>query len=494
MANKKLICMHERNFEKQVQQKMEELSLTPSAPVWQKVEEQIRKKKDRRRLIFWLLPLLLAGGSAWWLLSGTSDRVSPAAAVNMAKQQPAPDAAAPASETAGAPPVQKEERKGSTPEENTTLSNTPQNNYLSPQAEQPKLTASSIITRRLAIAREKERPAISTEPAASADLEAIAATERESGVNKTEAMAIVQETAISEEKEQVPVPADSASAHETGAPAVSAEPTTPQKPINAGAMPAAVDSASLVQATAPQQLNIKNWQWTVHADAGVTSVLSRLFELPTTRTYDAFNRPGQLTSGNFFAYYPSPQEEGPAFSAGITAKRRMSNRLKLTAGLQYNYYSTQMAVGQEKNAMAASTVPYARQAAAAAAAPANSYLPGIQNDYTNRYHFLQLPIGIEYQVLKNIPLQVHGGLAVAHLIKTNALTYDYRTQSYYQNSSAYKSTQWHLFSNITYTLWKGKTKKLDAGPFVQYSLTELQKTATDKNRLFSTGLRTQLSF
>ncbi len=49
--------MQEQNFEKQVRRKMDELSLSPSAPVWNKVEEQIRKKKDRRRIVLWLLPL-----------------------------------------------------------------------------------------------------------------------------------------------------------------------------------------------------------------------------------------------------------------------------------------------------------------------------------------------------------------------------------------------------------------------------------------------------
>ncbi|HEY0749958.1 MAG TPA: hypothetical protein VGD26_02305, partial [Chitinophagaceae bacterium] len=61
--------MQEQNFEKQVQQKMEELNLTPSAPVWQKVNEEIRKKKDRRRLILWLfLFLLVGGGTVTWLV------------------------------------------------------------------------------------------------------------------------------------------------------------------------------------------------------------------------------------------------------------------------------------------------------------------------------------------------------------------------------------------------------------------------------------------
>ena len=43
--------MQEQNFEKQVKQKMEELSLTPSVPVWKKVEEQIRKKKRTKVVI-----------------------------------------------------------------------------------------------------------------------------------------------------------------------------------------------------------------------------------------------------------------------------------------------------------------------------------------------------------------------------------------------------------------------------------------------------------
>ena len=41
-------------FEKVVREKMDELKLVPSEPVWQKVEMQIRNKKDRRRLIFWI--------------------------------------------------------------------------------------------------------------------------------------------------------------------------------------------------------------------------------------------------------------------------------------------------------------------------------------------------------------------------------------------------------------------------------------------------------
>ncbi|HWJ27567.1 MAG TPA: hypothetical protein VNS32_13565, partial [Flavisolibacter sp.] len=55
-------------FEKQVKQKMEELSFVPQEPVWENIEKQIRKKKDRKRMILWLpVLLLLVGGTAVWL-------------------------------------------------------------------------------------------------------------------------------------------------------------------------------------------------------------------------------------------------------------------------------------------------------------------------------------------------------------------------------------------------------------------------------------------
>src|SRR5688572_22383461 len=52
--------MQENEFEKQVQQKMDDLKLDPSAFVWQKIEPQIKKEKSRR-WIFILLPILLIG-------------------------------------------------------------------------------------------------------------------------------------------------------------------------------------------------------------------------------------------------------------------------------------------------------------------------------------------------------------------------------------------------------------------------------------------------
>src|SRR6185503_15068047 len=51
--------MPANEFEKQVQDRLDDFQLSPSASVWKNVEAQIRKKKRRRVFFFLLLPLAL---------------------------------------------------------------------------------------------------------------------------------------------------------------------------------------------------------------------------------------------------------------------------------------------------------------------------------------------------------------------------------------------------------------------------------------------------
>lgn len=61
--------MRDNEFDKGVQEKMEEFRLPPSAPVWVEVERRINERKKRRVLIFWfcLAGLLMAGLGGWWI-------------------------------------------------------------------------------------------------------------------------------------------------------------------------------------------------------------------------------------------------------------------------------------------------------------------------------------------------------------------------------------------------------------------------------------------
>jgi hypothetical protein len=59
--------MQENNFEKQVQQKLDELKLDPSDFVWQNVYAKIKKEKRRwRELIIFFVLFILCGGILLW--------------------------------------------------------------------------------------------------------------------------------------------------------------------------------------------------------------------------------------------------------------------------------------------------------------------------------------------------------------------------------------------------------------------------------------------
>ena len=444
---------------------MEEFSLQPSAPVWQKVEEQIRKKKDRRRVIFWLFPLLLVSGSAYWLLSGSGSSVTPDSTAGVQKQQPAASSnerrqqtqtgtAEPSIEASIEPEASVSTTSGTIYNNNPVTTDILSNNFTPLQTNTRKQNKTSLpieqdqyTDNEIAIVPETGEPTNGPDdnqrPVANIAV-----------VRAAEAIAIPEEFKA---------------------------PTEALPEVNL----AALDSTAAAQAIAAKPNKHRKWEWAVQAEGGITSVQSYLIPMPSTR--DALMSPS-TGSGNFASIPPSSMENGPAFSGGVTVKRAINGRAKITAGIQYNFHSTRMKVGQE---IAADTVLIQANRAVSIA---NHYRPGSQQDYSNDFHFIHLPVGIEYRLLRKAPLHVNAGLSLAQLINANALLYDYSANIYYKNYAAFNKTQLYLFTNLTYTVLNIKGKRMHLGPYAQYGITELQKTSGEKNRLFSAGLRTQLSF
>ena len=61
--------MHENNFEKRVQEKMDQLGFDPSDTVWTAIDKEINKEKRSRKpffFLFFLSGLLLAGGGIYF--------------------------------------------------------------------------------------------------------------------------------------------------------------------------------------------------------------------------------------------------------------------------------------------------------------------------------------------------------------------------------------------------------------------------------------------
>src|SRR3954467_131243 len=69
--------MHKADFEKKVQQKMQELRFHPSDKVWKGVEAGISKEKRRRPLAVWLLiGTALLGGAYYFITNSTSNKIA----------------------------------------------------------------------------------------------------------------------------------------------------------------------------------------------------------------------------------------------------------------------------------------------------------------------------------------------------------------------------------------------------------------------------------
>ena len=70
--------MRENEFEKRVQQQMEEFKLRPSDAVWEKVEEELRKKEKRRVVffIFLLVGLSLLGYTGYFISNQSTQNIA----------------------------------------------------------------------------------------------------------------------------------------------------------------------------------------------------------------------------------------------------------------------------------------------------------------------------------------------------------------------------------------------------------------------------------
>jgi len=109
--------------------------------------------------------------------------------------------------------------------------------------------------------------------------------------------------------------------------------------------------------------------------------------------------------------------------------------------------------------------------------------------YKNHYHFISVPAVFDWQLLKSLPLNFNAGLSLQYLAGSNALRFDYTTQSYFHSIDAFNRTQVFSELGLSYSV-PLKQKPLTFGLQPQYGLTQLEKD-NPEHHLFSFGLKAQ---
>jgi outer membrane protein with beta-barrel domain len=499
--------MHDPKFEKEVQQKLEELIFTPSEAVWAKVERAVTGEKKRRTPMFWLLftPGMVAAAGFLYLVIGRTPPVALPKNAGIARtvpsNMPAPSGTAPDSSSA-------------VPYSSASVPST------SPTS--PVVPATPGMGKGIAGPDDLSSPA----KADGTDLAVTNQPDRADKHRNKTGMTLHN----SGGQDGANAGADTRYAQGgSAAEGIAVQPNgrhaTPNATSNAtplASLSAAgpldiasgfrrIDQARIGQvasnttganksASAKKiQLNPKrSWEAGFTGGAGLASVNDPIFHRSAVNASYNTTNTGASVSGA--TQNPTSSRVKPGLSAwvGILLQKPVSNRVSVSAGMNLHYYSTRIQTGPKvtQDSANAAYLPYSYLATTSAyAAPLPTSYPyyqtGTGNEFTNRYYFLEVPVSVQWRInhSQTLPLFWEGGISVSYLMSSDALYYDTNTGVYYKDAGVTNRTQ----IGVSTALLAGmpfRGSRIQVGPQLQYSLARMLNTnAPGDGHLFYGGVK-----
>jgi hypothetical protein len=454
--------MPENEFEKKVQQRMEELKFTPSGEVWKEVEYRIRKEKKKRRFFFWLplLFLVLGGGitAAIWLTHNNENRIAESK-METNKSQP------------NLPSVQKRtvEKKQSSRDipEKIII---PEKNGESSSQKNPVYQKKSLVYENSSIEKNKQ----SSKKENIASVESI---KKESGDVELDKTEITDKT---NQTQQFNHQRDSIVTTEIGAEKNNEE----LQKQSAGIIKDSVVNTTIEKKHAIHlNKKSKKWQWGIMLEKGKSQIADR-FKLFNNSSYADNLYASQNSASASPVYNPSSIRPSGSFALAIFVKHVISSRLDINAGLSYLYLSTKMRVGSRVD----SAVSFSNSVSSYFTAD-NFYRASNSNlSYTNRYHFLSLSAELSWKIInsRKMPVYWNNGFSYDRLLSSNALHFDRSLPGYYKDSRLLTHNHFFLSTGFSIPVFK----RFTINPFAEYSLTPVLRNSDSLRTHFSNyGIR-----
>lgn len=572
--------MSDHDFEKQVQQKMEQLRLRPSDAVWTKVDTRIRKERRRRRVILWVpLFLLCVVAGGYFYFNTSSDNNKFTASELNSTQHSNTNSNNPSNASEPAPSAGNSSNNATVTEPATTV---PVNDQAAPsvttenavEPSAPKVAPAQTPAEAPAasVAKTTTQPAVkpASTPAATNnviqpknDLAGTTVKNKTNGrnpkgkkpvvvVGNDQSVAVISEKQSSVKHKRIIVkknndqpvanqpagkdPVQTDLAQSDSASLVNNN-TVPQNNIttdagNVVAQPKTTDSATInpvmakaspKKKPAPVAAPIKkkkpsSWSYGIIAEGGASHIskgspftlLSKKNNEPEDLAQSSPVSGNQTLVGNPAGFTqlpekkPSELKSSLAWSAGGFVQKQLNKRISVSAGVQYSYFSMKTDVGEYmKSAIAVTNANYdqvvsefyqGRSAYAIGGGLATySYpRPPQEQEYTNKYHFLEIPLKIHWRVTGDeaaLPIIVDGGLSVAKLIATNALHYDGANDVYYKDYDYFNKVQAGISAGVNVALFNESKHPVWIGPNIKYQLSNLiTSDLSSGQHLWSFGL------
>ena len=459
--------MEENKFERQVQQKMDELKIHPSDSVWEKIEKRIKKKQRSNRGLFLLLLLFfgfLAGGYLLWNNRQHSIKEDNDAAKNNSKKT--------------TNEISKKESKDGqakinfipdpiNPKNNAVENASLKKNIDRNSSQHDKLST----TKRTIKINSGEKSTIVLSEQQEVKKDEIPANKDKPG--------LVQPVEIQSENEKISDEIKDSTHDELNKDSLS-KPASLQK-----------DNQDKVRDTLKQILTssetIKHtkknkWRPGILVSGGISGVGNNFLGLVNSPAYDYSTSLAPGTIGAPPSSPPSRTKSAFGFIAGVFAEKNISVKARLVLGINFKSFNTSNKAGTRND-----TTGFYNLAS----------ITGTYNTYKNHYDFIELPVTLKVQIGRgeNTPLFWQGGLVISELISSNALQVSQSSGYYYTDNSVFNKTQIGLNTSLSITFFAKQKNSFLIGPYFYYGVSRLANEGLyNKKHFVFTGLRTEISF
>ncbi|MBC7890048.1 MAG: PorT family protein [Ferruginibacter sp.] len=174
---------------------------------------------------------------------------------------------------------------------------------------------------------------------------------------------------------------------------------------------------------------------------------------------------------------PSKMNAGTGIVLGAFVQRTISPKASFLIGLNYRTYNSAMMIGGRVDTIINST--FSRNT--------YFYRSGDNNRYKNHFHFIELPLALRFKLGKQnkLPVYLNTGISIAQLVGSNALQFDTLTGAYYRNNILFNKTQVKLTAGLLFSISRHTKELLLVGPDVNFSLGKIANSGLYKNRHYS---------
>ncbi|MBS1511376.1 MAG: PorT family protein [Bacteroidetes bacterium] len=459
--------MSNSEFEKAVQQKMGELTFTPSAGLWDKVEAGLPPEKKRRRFIFLLLPLVMVlCGIFFW--QNQPDQKQTHTATKIIEQTQNKNTAA---------SVQQQSKilqcKDSTAVNTTTVESGSIEKRSVPSKIKMGTKARTAMQIKNAIAETddggddrvtKNKNQRNLKARTKATITAVAAdedtaTSKNTALLQTESSNDVNDTVKRKVKASI-----------TATTFTQKKDTLPQ----------------LSKTTEKEKKkNQPHWQWGWDAGMGISGINNtngkRANNASSSVGAGAGGVPPLMAGVSAF-------KTGFAFHAGVYAQKSITPSLNFKTVIGYNFMSSFMRVGERVDTNA-------QYISGAYTATADHYYRlGNSTAYLNQYHYIAIPLLLQWHSSTSLPLNIEAGPALSWLLHSNALVYEANSQAYYSDKRRFNPFAFSLQAGLSVGLTKKKTDPASIGFRFSYALNSAVKKDFGKQLPFSTSLTLHIPF